>query len=151
MTGSPLSSVNSLKAQLSNLTWTELKKELSTQYSAIPFDSHATQAFAQLEQGPDELLDMYLHHSSELLSNIYHTSDLSTILAEDLNHYTVVYGLNGRRLQNSVVEHQSMQWKKMEDCFRIFVILVLGMKELNAMAELSTTHQKHLCSLGSKQ
>ena len=31
------------------------------QYLAILFDSHAAQAFAQMEQGPDELLDMYLH------------------------------------------------------------------------------------------
>ena len=38
------------------------------QYSGIPFPSHATQAFAQLEQGLDELLDMYLHPPSEFLS-----------------------------------------------------------------------------------
>ena len=38
------------------------------QYSAIPYDSHVTQAFALLKQDPDELLDMYLHHTSELLS-----------------------------------------------------------------------------------
>ena len=37
------------------------------QYSSIPFHSHAIQAFAQLEQGPDELFDMYLNHASELL------------------------------------------------------------------------------------
>ena len=37
------------------------------QYSAIPFDSHATKAFAQLDQGPYEVHDMYLHCASELL------------------------------------------------------------------------------------
>ena len=45
----------------------ELKRELSMQYATIPFDSHATQPFAQIGQGLDELLDMYLHHVSELL------------------------------------------------------------------------------------
>ena len=44
MTGSPLSSANRLKAQSPNLVLIELKLELSLQYSAIPFDSHATQA-----------------------------------------------------------------------------------------------------------
>ena len=29
------------------------------QYLTVPFDSHATHAFSQLEQGLDELLDMY--------------------------------------------------------------------------------------------
>ena len=97
--------------------WMELKMELSMQYLAIPFDSHATQAFAQLEQGSDELLDMYLHCTSKLLSQINHTSDMSRILAEGLNHYTVVYGLNCRRLRDNVVVHHSVQWKTMEDCF----------------------------------
>ena len=60
MTGSLLSSANRLKARSPNLMWTELKIELSMQYSAAPVDSHSTQAFAQLEQGLDELLDTYV-------------------------------------------------------------------------------------------
>ena len=87
------------------------------QYSTILFNSHVFQAFTQLEQGLDELLDMYLYHISELLSKIYHTSDMSGILA-GLNHYTVVYSLNCRRLKDSVVGHWSAQGKTMEDCFR---------------------------------
>ena len=58
--------------------WTELKKELPLQHSVIPSNTHATQAFTQLEQGPDELLDDYLHCVSEL-SKIYTT--LLTCLA----------------------------------------------------------------------
>ena len=41
-TGSPLSTANRLKARSPNLVWTEVKKELSMQYSVIPSDSHAT-------------------------------------------------------------------------------------------------------------
>ena len=37
------------------------------QYLTFPFGSHAAQAFAQFEKGLDELLDMYLHCTSELL------------------------------------------------------------------------------------
>ena len=83
---SPLSLAYRLNAQSPNVMWIELKMEFSMQYSAISYDSHATQAFVQLEQGPDELPDMYLHHSSVLLSKIYHTSDMSRISAESLNH-----------------------------------------------------------------
>ena len=56
------------------------------QQSIIPSDSHATQAFTHLEQSPDKLLDDYLHHVSDLLSKIYHTSDMSRILVESTNH-----------------------------------------------------------------
>ena len=48
----------------------------------------------------------------------YHTSDMSRISAEGLNHYTVVYGLNCIGLKNSVGAHWTMQWKIIEDCFR---------------------------------
>ena len=50
-----------------NLTWMELKRQLSVQCSAIPFDSHATQDFCPTEEGLDELPEMYLHCASELL------------------------------------------------------------------------------------
>ena len=61
-----------------------------------------TQAFTHLEQGPDELLDDYLHQASELLSKIYHTFDRSRISAEGTSHYAVVYGLSCRRLKGNV-------------------------------------------------
>ena len=51
MTGFPLSSANRLKAQSPNLMWTEFKREFPMQYSGILFGIHATQTFAQLEQG----------------------------------------------------------------------------------------------------
>ena len=42
MTGYPLSSTNRLNAWSPNLMWTELKRELPMQYSAIPFKNPAT-------------------------------------------------------------------------------------------------------------
>ena len=68
------------------------------QYSIIPFNTHASQAFTHLEQDPDELLDDYLHHVRELLSKIYHTSDRSGISVEGTDHYATVYGLNCRNI-----------------------------------------------------
>ena len=84
------------------------------QYSVIMSDSHAPQAFTQLEQGLDELLDDYLHYVSELLSKIYHTSDISSISVEGINHYALVYGLNCRKLKDGVVGHWSIQWRTMK-------------------------------------
>ena len=116
------------------------------------------QAFAQLEQGPDELLDMFLHHASDLLSKIYHTSHMSRILVEGLNHYTVVYGLNCRRLKDSVAGHWNMQWKTMEDCFRNIYISSTGYEraqeycradfnipEASMITELKTTKEPGPC------
>ena len=57
LTGSPLLTANRLQTRLSNLTSAELKNELSMQYSIIPSDTHATQAYTHLEQSLDELLD----------------------------------------------------------------------------------------------
>ena len=88
------------------------------QYSIILLDMHVTQAFTHLEQSPDKLFDSYLHHMRDLLSKIYHTSDMSGITTKGTNHYAVVYGLNCRKLKDSVVGHKSAQWKMMEECFR---------------------------------
>ena len=67
MVGPPLNSAHRLRVRSPNLTWGELKSDFSRQYSSIPFNSHATQAFAWLQQGPDELHKMYVHHASKLL------------------------------------------------------------------------------------
>ena len=50
------------------------------QYSVIPSETHATQAFTQLEQGQDEFLDDYLYYVSKFLSKLYHTLDMSSIM-----------------------------------------------------------------------
>ena len=64
------------------------------------------------------LLDMYLHHASELILKIHHTSDLPQILLKGLNHYTIVYGLDSRKIRKSIVGHWNVQWRSMEDYFR---------------------------------
>ena len=94
-----------------NLTLSDLKKELSMQYSIYASKTHTPQAFTNLEQGLDELLDDYLYCASELLSKIYHNSDISKISAEGTNHYQVVYGLNCRKLKDSMAGYRSAQWK----------------------------------------
>ena len=57
------------------------QKSIFMQCLVIPFDSNATKAFTQVEQGLDEPFHMYVHHINEFLSKIYHTSDMSRISA----------------------------------------------------------------------
>ena len=128
MIGSPLTSVHRLRHRSPNLMWRELKSELSRQYSSIPFNSHATQAFAHLQQGLDELLKMYLCCASEILSKIHHPSDLSQFLAEGLNHYTAVYGLNSRKLMNNAVGHWCVHWRSWKTASEISMHLMQATK-----------------------
>ena len=105
LTGSPLSTANSLKIISPSLIWMDPKQELSLQCSFIPYDTHTTQVFACLEQGLNEILGDFLHCVSDLLFNICNTSDMSSISVDSTNYYAVVYGLNCRKLKNSIMGH----------------------------------------------
>ena len=59
---------------------------------------------------------------------IHHLLDMSQISVECLNHYCVVYGLNLRKLKDSVVGHWSVHWKSIEDCFRDICTFGVGYK-----------------------
>ena len=94
----------------------DLNNEVLMLYSAIPKDSQATQDFAYLQQGPDELLKLYLLCASRLLSKIHHMMDMSQILTEGLHHFTMVYGLDSHKVKKKVVGHQITYWRTIEDC-----------------------------------
>ena len=49
---------------------------------------------------------------------------MSQISAEGLNHYTLVYGMNSRKLTESVVGHWCAQFRSMEDSSDINVFCV---------------------------
>ena len=131
LTGSHILIAIRLKAMSLKLMWVELKRKLSKQYSGILPESHETPAFTHLEQGLDELLDDHLHFISKLQSEIYHTSDMSSILVEGTNHYAVFNGLNCRKLEDSISEHQSVQWRMMEECLRDIPNINAGYEKTN--------------------
>ena len=105
MLGSPITSAYKLRHCLPHLIWRDLKSELLRQYSTILLNSHGILAFAHLQQGSDELLEMYILCASELLLKIHHTTNMFLIPAEGLNHYTMVYDLNPNTLKNKVAGH----------------------------------------------
>ena len=74
------------------------------------------QALAHLQQGPDELVEMYLHHASKLLSKIHHITDIAQIPVGGLNHHTVVYGPNSTKLKEKSAGHRHAYRNTMEDC-----------------------------------
>ena len=88
--GSPLTSGCMLRDCLPHLSWNDLKMIFEAIFNNTLQQS--TQAFACLQQSSDELLEMCLHCARKLLLNIHHNMDMSQILAEGLNYYTVVYG-----------------------------------------------------------
>ena len=117
MIGSPPTSGHRLRDHLLHLMWKDLRSNILRPYSTIPFNSHATQTFSNLQQGPYELLEMYLHLASELLSKVHHMTDMTEVPVEGLKHYTIGYGLNFTKLKDRVEGHQSTYWKTMEECF----------------------------------
>ena len=120
------------------------------QYSIIPLDTHAAQAFPCLEQGPDKLLDDYLHCVSDLLSKIYHTSDMSRISAKGTNHYAVVYGLNSRKLKDSMQEIEACSGRQWRNALEIYITSVQDMCEPRATVELNSVYQMWQVSMKSK-
>ena len=62
----------------------------------------------------------------------------------------MVYGLNCRRLKESIVGHQSVQWKTMEDCSRNICNIGAWYDRAKGYAEQISTPQRHQQSLRSK-
>ena len=68
------------------LTWSTLKKHLTSNYSEIPYDTHSINAYDGLQQGNDESTEAYLHRAQDILECIHHTNDMSSITAIGTNH-----------------------------------------------------------------
>ena len=105
------------------------------QYYIIPSDNHATQALNHLEQGPDELLDDYIHHVSDL-SKIYHTSDMSRISVEGTNHYAVVYGLNCRKLKKMWQDIKVCSGRQWINASGIYITRIWATAEPNSACQM---------------
>ena len=79
LTGAPLQVATCLQDRMVNVTWEELQKELTINFSPLPYDNHASQAFTNPMQGPEEFLTKYVECSISLLTQINYTSDMSAI------------------------------------------------------------------------
>ena len=63
------------------LIWSTLKQHLTSNYSEIPYNTHAINAYDMLQQGNDESTEAYLHRAQDILEHIHHINDMSSISA----------------------------------------------------------------------
>ena len=115
--GAPLKSVVYLEGKETisgkKLSWTTLKQHLATNYSEIPYDTHAINAYDTLQQGMDESTEAYLHRAQDILEHIHHTNNMSSITAIGPNHTEILTGLKDKKLHNKLVESKAKKWTNM--------------------------------------
>ena len=68
------------------LSGTTLKQNLTANYSEIPHDTHAINAYDTLQQGIEESTEAYLHRAQDILEHILHTNNVASITAIGTNH-----------------------------------------------------------------
>ena len=109
--GPPLKSASYLESKETNsgktLVWSPLKKHLKSNYSKIPYDTHAINAYDSLQQGSNESTIVYLHSAQDILEHINNTSDMSSFTAIGTNHAKNLTGLKDSRLHNKLAESKA--------------------------------------------
>ena len=112
--GTLLKSANYLEAKEINsgktLIWSTLKQHLTSNYSKIPYDTHAINAYNMLQQDNDESTEVYLHRVQDILEHIHHTNDMTSISAIGTNHTKILTGLRNDRLHNKLAESRAKRW-----------------------------------------
>ena len=115
--GPLLKSASYLESKESNLgktlVWSSLKKHLTSNYSKIPYNTHAINMYNSLQQGSDESTIAYLHRVQDIIECIHHTSDMSSITAIGTNHAKILTSLKDSRLHNKLAESKAKKWTTM--------------------------------------
>ena len=95
--GPPLKSSCFLKSKEvgsgKQLNWHSLKKHLTTNYLEIPYNTHTINLYDNLHQGSNESTSTYFHRVQEILKQIHHTSDMTSISTISTNHATILTSL----------------------------------------------------------
>ena len=95
------------------LNWYSLKKHLTINYSDIPYDTHAINAYNNLHQGSDESTSAYLHRPQDILECIHNTNNMTSIPTIGTNHAKILTGLRDSRLCNKLAESKAKKWTNM--------------------------------------
>ena len=90
-----------------------LKKHLTSNYSEIPYDTHAISAYDSLQQGNNESTEVYLHRAQDILECIHPTNDMSSITAIGTNHTKIFTCLKDSRLHNKLAKSKAKRWVNM--------------------------------------
>ena len=115
--GTSLKSVSYLETKEANtgktLTWSTLKKHLTSNYSEISYVTHVINAYDSLQQGTDESTEAYLHRAQDILECIHHSNDMFSITAIGTNHTNILTGLRDSRLCNKLTKSKAKKWVNM--------------------------------------
>ena len=115
--GAPLKSTIYLEGKETStgkkLSCTTLKQHLTSNYSKVPYDAHAINAYNTQQQGTDESTEAYLNRAQDILEHIHHTNNMSSITAIGTNHTTILTGLKDKKLCNNLVESKAKKWTNM--------------------------------------
>ena len=115
--GAPLKLAKYLEAKETNsgksLVCSTLKQHLTNNYSEIPYDTHAINAYDTLQQDNDESTEAYLHKMQAILECIHHTNDMTSISAIGTNHTKILTSLRDGRLHNKLAESKAKKWSNM--------------------------------------
>ena len=110
------------------LSWHSLKKHLTNNYSKIPYDTHAINAYDNHHQGSDESTSAYLHRVQDILKHIDHTTDMATISAIGTNHAKILTGLKDGRLCNKLAESKVKKWTNMSQVLQDVADMAIDFK-----------------------
>ena len=109
--GAPLKSASYLESKEANsdktLVWSSLKKHLTSNYSEIPYYTHAINAFNSSQQDGNWSTEAYLHRAQDILDCIHHTNDMSSITAIGTKHAKILTGLKDSRLHNKLAKSKA--------------------------------------------
>ena len=111
------------------LDWHSLKKHLTTNYSEIPYDTHAINAYDNLHHGSNESTSAYLHRAQDILRHIHHTTDMTSISVIGTNHAKILTGLKYSRLQNKLAKSKAKKWTTMPQVLQDVADMAIDFKK----------------------
>ena len=110
------------------LIWPTLKQHLTSNYSEIPYNTHAINAHDMLQQGNNESTEAYLHRAGDILECIHHTNNMPSISAIGTNHAKILTGLKDGRLHNKLVKSKAKKWINMVQILQDIADMVVNCK-----------------------
>ena len=130
--GAPLKSANYLEGKETNsgkkLSWTTLKRHLTSNYSKIPYHTHAINAYDTLQQGTNESTEASLHRVQDILEHIHHTNEMSSVTAIGTNHAKILTRLKDGKLHNKLAESKAKKWTNMAQVLQDITEMAVNFK-----------------------
>ena len=130
------------------LDWHSLEKHLTTNYSDIPYNTHAINAYDNLHQGSNESTSVYLHRVQDILEHIHHTSDMTSISAISGSHTKILTGLKESSLRNKLAKSKAKKWTTLSQIMQDVADMAIDFKRSHGYS-LPTFEVQYVSSTNS--